>query len=269
MLKIDSIQQPILSLVRAVTAAILLLISVAAVAEIRLLSTEEPPTNFTYAGNFTGTTTEMVREIRKRLGWSAKVEVYPWSRAYQIALNAPDVLVFTVGKTAEREQAGFTFIGPVSTRKHGVFSRIDQAVSDFDAMKDSQEPVAVMRGDWRAKYLAGEGFSVLDMNNHAQGFRMLMNGRINYWLSSDLEAPMTARSLGYRMADIKMVKLIRESGSYMAFSPGTNPELIQKWRGAFKELQHTDFFDQQRTLWSNILDAQIEYRPEAGYIVRY
>lgn len=269
MLNLHAISRRLGLLIRSLVSVSLLPASIAAQAEIRLLSTEEPPTNFTYAGDFTGTTTEMVRAIRDRLGWSAKVEVYPWSRAYQIALNTPDVLVFTVGRTAEREQAGFTFIGPVSTRKHGVFSRIAQAVTDFDAIKDSQEPVAVMRGDWRAKYLAGEGFSVLDMNNHAQGFRMLMNGRIDYWLSSDLEAPMTVRALGYRMADIKMVKLIRESGSYMAFSPGTSSELIQAWLNAFKELEGTDFFEQQRTLWSNILDAQIEYRPEAGYIVRY
>ena len=161
-------------------------------AEMRLITTTEPPTNYVYAGRFTGTTTEIVRAMRKQLGWRSKIEVYPWSRAYQIALSTPNVVVFTVGRTTEREAAGFTFIGPVSTRNHMIFSRQEFTPEDLQTVQANKVPVAIMRSDWRARWLQQNNYQIEDVTKHTQGFRMLMNQR------GELLGQFRSGSTGYR-----------------------------------------------------------------------
>ncbi len=234
----------------------------------RVLTTTEAPTNFTYAGRFTGTTTEIVRAMLTVMGSQQQLEVYPWSRAYHIALNTPNTVVFTVGRTQQRVDAGFTFIGPVATRVHGVFSRKGHNFISNDKVKHSREPIAVMRDDWRATYLRKEGFQVVEVANHSQGLRMLMNSHINYWLSSDLEAPTITEQWGYRLSDIKMAWRIKEAGSYIALSPGSDPVLIERWRKAYQQIQQDSFLREQQILWRNILNAPIQFTPERGYFIQ-
>ncbi|WP_083938522.1 substrate-binding periplasmic protein [Psychromonas ossibalaenae] len=236
-------------------------------AEPRFVTSSEPPTNYSYAGSFTGTTTEIVKAIRDHLGWNNPIEVYPWSRAYRIALHTPDIVIFTAGKTAEREALGFSFVGPVSTRKHGVFSRADHQAPAAEIIKSSQTYIAAMRSDWRSLLLEKQGHNVLKLADHSQGLQMLMRGRVDYWVSSDLEAYVIAKSLGYKIADIKMVWLIKDSTSYMAFSPDSSADLIKNWQRAFQYLQGSDFFDQEVKRWSNILGIEVKYSQDAGYFI--
>jgi polar amino acid transport system substrate-binding protein len=48
-------------------------------------TTEEPPTNFTFQGRFTGTTTEIIEEIKRYFNLKVIIEVKPWARSYAIA----------------------------------------------------------------------------------------------------------------------------------------------------------------------------------------
>ncbi|WP_028865624.1 substrate-binding periplasmic protein [Psychromonas aquimarina] len=235
--------------------------------EPRFVTSSEPPTNYSYAGSFTGTTTEIVKAVRDHLGWTKPIEVYPWSRAYRIALYTPDIVIFTAGKTEERKALGFTFIGPVSTRKHGVFTRADHQAAQPELIKSSQTPIAAMRSDWRSLLLEKQGNKVLNLAEHSQGLQMLMRGRVDYWVSSDLEAPVIAKSLGYKAADIKMVWIIKESKSYMAFSPDSSTDLIKTWQSAFRYLQESDFFAQEVKRWSHILGIELNYSQNSGYFI--
>lgn len=246
----------------------LLFVSMYTRAELRFITSNEPPTNFVYAGKFTGTTTELVRAMRNKLGWNKEIEVYPWSRAYQLALTTPNVVLFTAGRTQARLNVGFTFIGPVSTRFHAVFTRADNTAMHRETIHKEQIEIVAMRGDWRALQLVKDGYKVFEVTDHAQGLRMLMRGRLDYWISSDLEAPMIARDLGYSMSDLKMTWKIKEAASYMAISPNSDPELVQRWRNTLKTLQAQNFFTEQSERWSNILDAQISYTPEQGYMIK-
>ncbi len=259
----------VLRLIRVVTRIIILITATSAHSEMRLITTTEPPINYVHAGKFTGMTTEIVRAIRDQLGWDNKVEVYPWARGYQLALTTPNIVLFTAGKTPERAAAGFQFIGPVSTRQHAVFTRVEYKPDGTDSLRSSMIPIAGLRGGWRGKYLSNDGFKVLETTQHDQGFRMLMNHRIDYWISSDLEAPIIAKKWGYRTKDLKVAWIIKEAPSYMAISPGTNKQLIETWEAAYHALQETDFFEKEVERWSNILDADLKFSGTTGYVINH
>ncbi len=238
-------------------------------AELRFITTVEPPTNYVHEGKFSGMTTEIVKAIRDQLGWSNQVEVYPWARGYQLALTTPNSVIFTAGKTPERVAAGFYFVGPVSTRQHVVFTRSGQESIEVEDIRRSQIPIAGLRGGWRGKHLSNQGFNIIATTEHDQGFRMLMNRRINYWISSDMEAPMIAKKWGYRMSDLKIAWMIKEAKSYMAISPGSSQHLITRWETTYQALQKQDFFPKEVTRWSDILDADVKFSETSGYIIHH
>lgn len=89
----------------------------------RIVTAEETPTNYTINGEVTGTTTAIVREILRLLDREVEIEIFPWARSMRIAQKEPNVIIFTAGKSSERINHGFHFLGPVSTRKHVLYKK--------------------------------------------------------------------------------------------------------------------------------------------------
>ena len=93
--------------------------------DIRIFCNEEPPTNFMAAdGTVTGFTTEIVREIQKRIGNSSDIKIYPWKRAYNMALKEPGIVLFTASRSPDREDR-FHWIIQVTTRRSVFWSKAD------------------------------------------------------------------------------------------------------------------------------------------------
>ena len=52
-----------------------------------ILTENLPPLNYVDDGVLVGPSVEIVREIQRRVGSDAPIEVYPWARAYKMALE--------------------------------------------------------------------------------------------------------------------------------------------------------------------------------------
>ena len=55
--------------------------------ELTILTENLPPLNYLKNGKLVGSSVEIVQEIQKRLGSQEPIQVYPWARAYQMALE--------------------------------------------------------------------------------------------------------------------------------------------------------------------------------------
>ena len=55
-------------------------------AELTILTENLPPLNYEKDGELVGPSVEIVREIQSRVGSRDKIQVYPWARAYKMAL---------------------------------------------------------------------------------------------------------------------------------------------------------------------------------------
>lgn len=90
--------------------------------ELMIISEENPPFNFIKDGIFTGSSTEVVREIMRRLNLPGEIQVLPWARAYQLALSQPNVVLFSTARTTEREHL-FHWVGPIYKVRFGFYAR--------------------------------------------------------------------------------------------------------------------------------------------------
>lgn len=250
---------------------ILSLLSVSLVnAQVRIVTTEEPPTNYyTSQSEFSGTTTDIVEEIKKQLNLDVKIEVMPWARSYDIAKKNPNVVIFTAGQSQERIDHGFHFLGPVITRKHALWSKKGSSfnITSIQDIKDKKLTVGAMRGSWRAKFFKDQGIKVQEISNHETNVKKLLKGRIDLWVSSDIEAPSIANKLGYEMKEIEIAYIFKEASSYIMLSRGTSKEMVEKWEKAYANIQKTNFFEKASKKWSNILGFEVGYTTDVGFYV--
>jgi len=78
-----------------------------------VVTEEFPPYNFTTQdGQRTGACTEIIRLTLAEAGLDPEVQVLPWARAYDTAMNNPGVLIYTILRTKKREDS-FYWIGPL------------------------------------------------------------------------------------------------------------------------------------------------------------
>jgi hypothetical protein len=237
---------------------------------IRILTTEEPPTNYTYKGKFTGTTTDIVEEIMRYLNLKVNIEVKPWARSYKIAKEEPDIVIFTAGRTQERIDHGFYFIGPVITRKHVLWSKKESSINItcINDIKTMNLNIGAMRGDWRTKFFKDQGIKVQEVANHALNIKKLLKGRFHLWVSSDIEAPPLLSKLGYDMKEIKISYIFKEASSYIMISRDTSKDIVKKLQNAYTDIQKTDFFENLSKKWSRILGFELGYSKETGFYVK-
>ena len=76
-----------------------------------LLCEEDPPDQYVNAkGELDGYVYQVVREIQRRIGNKDPIRMVNWSGAYDLAQNQPNVLLFSMNRTKEREKL-FQWIG--------------------------------------------------------------------------------------------------------------------------------------------------------------
>ena len=256
---------------RSLLALCALLLAVSSVPQagaqpLRVLTTEEAPTNYTRDGLLTGITVDIVRTLLERQGLKTPIEIYPWPRTFAIAQSAPNVVIFTAARTPEREALGFSFVGPVTTRRHALFARADDVrrYPSLDALRKERPLIAGMRGDWRAAWVGEQKLPLYATNSHAQSLRMLLAGRVDLAVLSDLEVGADLDAIGSARQSVRLAYVIEERAAYILLSKGTPADTRARWQSEFTRLQEGDFFRQLSSRWSAILGLPLHYSPVQG-----
>lgn len=85
-------------------------------AAITVVTEELPPYNMTLDGKLTGIGTELVEAVMAEAGEAARIQSMPWARAYDTALNSPNVLIYSIARTPQRARRCSS--GSESSRRH-------------------------------------------------------------------------------------------------------------------------------------------------------
>ncbi len=248
--------------------AVVLLLPVLSYGDVRVITADEPPTNYKENDEVVGTTVDIVRALIKELNSDSNIEFMPWSRAIKLVSENPNIAVFTAGKTKQRIDHGYYFIGPVMTRKHVLWKRADRylSVSSIEDIKNKNYRVGALRGDWRGKLF--EKNNVEDVRKPEQNLEKLLRGRIDLWVTSDIEAPSVAKSISVDIKDIAVAYVIKEAPSYIMLSKDTPSNTVRAWEAALIELQKTDFFEKVADKWKEKLGLDLSYADDKGFYIK-
>jgi polar amino acid transport system substrate-binding protein len=174
-----------------------------------------------------------------------RIEFMPWNRAYKIALQEPDVLIFTIARTPGREKL-FKWVSPIFPRRMYLYrlaSREDIQLKTLEDARRWQVGSNALQ-DASTQDLLRHGFVVgknlqLITGKDVQNLQKMQLGRIDLLPASALQIAAAAREAGYPVTDFVPTVLLSGDGEdyYFAFSRGTPDAMVASMRQAFEQLR--------------------------------
>lgn len=202
--------------------------------------TETTPYTYVANGKVTGSATEVVERTLERAGFSnTTVHLYPWARAYDMALKEPHVLIFLMARTPAREQQ-FQWVGEIMKMQYHLY-RLDTRALPIDGLESAKAfTIGVMRDDVRQQYLRAKGFTRLVVSAQSlDNFQKLLRGQVDLVPLTSDDAASLCQKTGFDCARLVRVLTLDEAstGLYMAYSLQTPAEVVRRTQEAFRQLQ--------------------------------
>lgn len=225
---------------------------------IRVVTEELPPYNMTRDGQLTGMSTEVVQAVLKEVNIQASIQSMPWARAYDLALHEPDVLIYSITRTAEREHL-FKWVGTIAASRWYIYSSASHPVSlmDLDDARDWQ--TATVNEDVGEQYLTARKFVIgqqlQSSNRYELNYQKLRTGHVDLWISDELNARYLARQAGddptlTLVQSLRVTELEDAGGFSMAFSTATPDATVQLFQKGLKTLRENGTFDAIARKWN-------------------
>ncbi len=203
--------------------------------------TETTPYTFLRGDRVEGSVTEVVEKTLQAAQLNDfQIRLYPWARAYDMALKEPNVLIFLIARTAAREHQ-FKWAGEIMKIQYHLYrlkSRGDVTVSQLEDAR--RYTIGVMRDDVRQQYLQSKGFQKLAVSAQwSDNFAKLIKGQVDLVPLTEDDAASLCSVARFDCKQLDRVLTLEEAstGLYMAYSKSTDDAIVQKTRNAFDKLK--------------------------------
>ena len=221
-----------------------------AVEKVLVMTEQFPPFNYHENNSIKGISTIIVKRLMEEAKIDYNLELVPWKRAYQTALNRPNTLIFTMAKTESRKDK-FHWIGKLSNRKVSLFRLRDR--QDLDKMTfeeaKAKAKIATVQGDASTEIILNLGFNkenltlIHDVTSSSLCMKHVVNGRSDYF-------PMNPYSLKYRVDTGKVPDIFTDQfvihdadGYYIAANIKTDPNILEALEKAYRRLEKSGFIE--------------------------
>jgi len=240
----------------ALMAAVFLLFHQSVIAEGLMVLTENlPPLNYVKDGMLIGPAVEIVKEIQRRVGSNTQIQVYPWARAYKIALEEENIILFSMTHTQVRKDK-FKWIGPIA-RKSDVFVAKKGSGIKMNSLEDAKKVdfIGTLRDDAKDIFLKRLGFTnLVPTHDDQRNAKKLVLDRIDLWVTKKPGFKTICDLAGVNYHEIEEVYNIRELDISIAVSKKTSNVIVQQWNTAFNEMLADGTIIQIKKKWNKILD---------------
>ncbi|MFD2166212.1 substrate-binding periplasmic protein [Thalassotalea euphylliae] len=161
-----------------------------------------PPLQFMNGNDIDGQTTRIVKQAFQAASLEAKFQVYPWARAFQMAQQENNLLIYPMVRTEEREDK-FTWVGKLMTFNICIINIKGTSVvaNTIDQLKGYK--IGLMRNDYAHQMLDKHGF---------------IEGQ-HYQLTSDISSVLDwlyAGKIDVMLADLELLKVMATVQGYDA-----------------------------------------------------
>lgn len=161
-----------------------------------------PPYHYTDAkGEPVGALVEIVYAVSRQASIVADVRLLPFARGYQILLSQPNAFMFSLIRTAEREEK-VQWVGKIYRSDAylvGLKNRAELKLNDLPSAKS--RVVSTIRGYHSEKFLKAHDFkenqNLYLAVNYETMWSMLFRGRVDYVLTNTVSLDTELTSLGF------------------------------------------------------------------------
>ncbi len=212
---------------------------------LQVYTEQYPPLTFRNSfGEITGFGSDIVYEILRRNQLYYDIRLTFWSIGYELALNNPNVCLFTMDRTAIRENQ-FQWVGPIGTNTTWFFTKAGSGIT-IGSLEDARKlaSVGTVSSWFSTQYLQGLGFTNL-VSDRDPGVmaKKLMNGEISAFVCSDVTFPDILKEAGYLYSDVVPGFSLMASDYYVAFSNSTPVTVVNQWQSTLTSMKADGTYD--------------------------
>jgi polar amino acid transport system substrate-binding protein len=198
-------------------------------AELTILTENLPNLNYIKDGELVGLSVDIVKEIQKRVGSHEQIKVFPWARAYNLALREENVVLFSMTHTEARK---------------------DLAINSLEDAKKVKR-IGTIRDDSKERLLKSHGFTNLEsVSDEQKNAKKLILGRIDLWVNKQPGLKTVCDLAGVDYNQIEEVFHLRKRDLCIAFSKNTSDSIVLKWKNTFHEMLADGTIQQIRNKWN-------------------
>jgi polar amino acid transport system substrate-binding protein len=224
---------------------------------LRIVTEELPPYNMTEDGRVTGMSTEVVQAVLNEIGLEAAIQPMPWARAYELALNDSNVLIYSIARTPAREKL-FHWVGAIAPTQWYIFSMAERPIK-LNSLNDARShQIATVNQDVGEQYLISKGFRIGEelqsSTRYEHNYRKLKVDHVELWISNELNAMYLTRKNGedpqkVLIRSLPLPDLTSQEGLSMAFSRNTPIQTVEKFRLGLETIRRNGIYDAIMRKW--------------------
>ena len=214
-------------------------------AEPVLLTEDLPPLQVVSNGQIvSGLAYQRVQQLLTMANVHLRPQVLPWARLYKRLNTEPNVLVFSLVRTPERE-AQFIWLAPLFYMELSIYSLAERKLTAHELNDMHAYITGVKRDDVVTDYLINQKFSfgssLFEVKNTEDTIKLLLRQRVDFIPATPMIIQAVCQSLGCTEQDFKLNFTINELPQkfYLAASLGTSPELVARIQQAAATLGDT------------------------------
>ena len=223
---------------------------------ILVVTEDAPPLQIYENGGLTGgMAVELVQAIFKQAKLTSDIQVYPWPRAYQIALTQKDSLIFSIAKSPERKD-DFIWIGKLYSLQPNITklkSATDIKITSPQNINNYE--IAVSRGDYGESYLKSiglrEGGNLHLTIKHSNLWKLLYSNRVDAIFTNQVTAKSEIMEAGLDVNKAVIEYKIEGLASdiYLAANKHTDIVIITQLQVAFQEIKNNGIYQKITEKW--------------------
>jgi len=203
-------------------------------------------------GSLGGFSTEVVRALFSQLNEKANIHVMPWARAYEVAKQEKNTLIFSIAHTPIRSEL-FHWVGSLTKERlyfWGLKTKFPQPIDDVDQLKDYK--IAASRYSNVAQYLIDHSFyNIYQLIKEEQNMLMLYRSRVDLIIATELNLKNRAEKLGLNFNEMQQMAEVPELNNDLciAFSLNTPPSVVTRFKQAFNEIKQQGVIEEIKQKW--------------------
>ena len=208
-----------------------------------------PPWQTQHDNKIGGIATQVVKATLKEVGVDYDIKVYPWVRAYNLALQKENVLIYSIVRTQAREPL-FKWVGVIGSIREHFYRHAARHDIQLQELNDARNyAVVAPRQDFRHQFLKKHNFKFYLVNNQAQALKMLVAGRGDLVLDDEITLSYELKQLNLNPDILQKVLFIPELSTdfEMAFSFKTRDALVEKFKQGLAAVK-------QKGIYSSIMN---------------
>ncbi|MFT5756621.1 MAG: polar amino acid transport system substrate-binding protein [Alteromonadaceae bacterium] len=209
--------------------------------KIQIVTENFAPYNYIENNQLVGIHTSLIKKILAKTQTEAEFHIYPWARAYNMALQQQNTLIYSIARSKNREHL-FQWVGPITPVTTCLFALKSRTDINFNDLEPAKNYITVTQLEGRTEHvLIGKGFvkgqNLMDTTSLESSFKVLLNARSDLLGYPELPIYHLIKQQGLKPNDIiKKTHCFTDAELYMAFSLNTPLETVEKFQTALDEL---------------------------------